>query len=91
MSCPYRKCFSVYCNFCSLTVLFGLGYSEQQPLRLSDAEMEEVIMAVCSEAAASSGPTVSPLSGLPNSQTGKIGGDVADVAASVLIKLLIDM
>ncbi|CAM6094015.1 unnamed protein product [Calypogeia fissa] len=66
-------------------------YSEQQPLRLSDAEMEEVVMAVCSEAAASGGPAVSPLSGLPNSQTGKIGGEAADVAASVLIKLLIDM
>lgn len=77
--------------FGSLTLLLVFGDSEQQPLRLSDAEMEEVVMAVCSEAAASTGPAVSPLSGLPNSQTGKVIGEAADVAASVLIKLLIDM
>jgi hypothetical protein len=53
--------------------------------------MEELVIAVCSEAMGSSGPSVSPLAGLPNSQTGKIGSEAADVAASVLIKLLIDM
>ncbi|OAE25014.1 hypothetical protein AXG93_523s1190 [Marchantia polymorpha subsp. ruderalis] len=65
-------------------------YSEQQPLRLSDAEMEEVISAVCSETSGSSGNTLA-LVPLPNNQGGKLAPEAADVAASVLIKLLIDM
>eukprot|EP00850_Spirogloea_muscicola_P008218 SM000043S15846 [mRNA] locus=s43:484802:492593:+ [translate_table: standard] len=59
-------------------------YSEQQPLRLSETEMEEVILAVCS---ASPGVPGGPhLTG-----HAKLAAEAADVAASVLIKLFIDM
>ncbi|KAL2632070.1 hypothetical protein R1flu_016756 [Riccia fluitans] len=66
-------------------------YSEQQPLRLSNAEMEEVVNAVCSEAAGSNGNASALGPTLSNNQAGKPAPEAADVAASVLIKLLIDM
>jgi hypothetical protein len=64
-------------------------YSEQQPLRLSEAEMEEVVLAMCAEATASGSSATLPLS--VSNQTGKLSVEAADIAASVLIKLLIDM
>ncbi|KAL3689988.1 hypothetical protein R1sor_016297 [Riccia sorocarpa] len=66
-------------------------YSEQHPLRLSNAEMEEVINAVCAEAASSNGNASALVPTLSNNQGGKPAPEAADVAASVLIKLLIDM
>lgn len=63
--------------------------SEQQPLRLSEAEMEEVVLAVCAEATTSGSSATLPLS--VSNQTGKLSVKAADIAASVLIKLLIDM
>ncbi|XP_042476064.1 uncharacterized protein LOC122057826 isoform X2 [Macadamia integrifolia] len=62
-------------------------YSEQQPLRLNDAEVCEVIAAVCSE---TSLPNVNPIlvSSRLSYNTGKPS---MDVAVSVLIKLVIDM
>ncbi|VVA97394.1 unnamed protein product [Arabis nemorensis] len=62
-------------------------YSEQQPLRLNNAEVGEVIAAVCSEASStpSNQMTVSP------QLTSKTGKPSMDVAVSVLIKLVIDM
>ncbi|GBG92191.1 hypothetical protein CBR_g54636 [Chara braunii] len=65
-------------------------YSEQQPLKLSDAEMEEVLGAVCMEATAMAA-TMSGLSSSSGSGTKPLHGESADIAASVLIKLLIDM
>ncbi len=56
-------------------------------MRLSEAEMEEVVLAVCAEAALSGSSGTLPV----GNQTGKLGVEAADVAASVLIKLLIDM
>ncbi|KAJ7548084.1 hypothetical protein O6H91_08G116800 [Diphasiastrum complanatum] len=66
-------------------------YSEQQPLRLSEVEIEEVITAVCSVGASSSSTGLALVPVLPNNQTGNIVLETADIAASVLIKLLIDM
>lgn len=65
--------------------------SEQQPLRLTEVEMEEVIAAVCTEVPGPSlnAPTVGPA--FASNQAGKFGMDAADVAATVLIKLLINM
>ncbi|KAL4188937.1 hypothetical protein AMTRI_Chr08g204570 [Amborella trichopoda] len=62
-------------------------YSEQQPLRLTSAEVEEVIAAVCSEASVSSA-NLMPVSSKLTNYTGK---QTMDVAVSVLIKLVIDM
>lgn len=58
-------------------------------MKLSKAEMEEVVSAVCAEAAASGSAGFTPVQG--SNQSGKLGVEAADVAASVLIKLLIDM
>lgn len=66
-------------------------YSEQQPLRLSTGEVEEVISAVCSEGSMTNTNTMTPMSSLLSNQTGRLAVDTADVAASVLIKLVIDM
>ncbi|KAH9326162.1 hypothetical protein KI387_006340, partial [Taxus chinensis] len=66
-------------------------YSEQQPLRLSAVEVEEVIAAVCSEGSITSTNTMSPMPSLPSNQAGRVTVETADVAASVLIKLVIDM
>lgn len=66
-------------------------YSEQQPLRLSTGEVEEVISAVCSEGSVANTNTVTPMSSLLSNQTGRLAVETADVAASVLIKLVIDM
>lgn len=63
-------------------------YSEQQPLKLSEAEMEEVVSAVCAEAITAGSTASTPAHG---TQAGKVAVEAADVAASVLIKLLIDM
>ncbi|XP_031485176.1 uncharacterized protein LOC116254156 isoform X1 [Nymphaea colorata] len=62
-------------------------YSEQQPLRLSPAEIDEVIAAVCSEVSVTN--TNSTLA--PYRQTSGSGRPITDVAVSVLIKLVIDM
>lgn len=72
----------------TLLIAVACGHSEQQPLRLSEAEMEEVVSAVCLEAAASGSSVSTPAHG---NQTSKLAVEAADVAASVLIKLLIDM
>ncbi|XP_057812898.2 uncharacterized protein LOC131026903 isoform X1 [Cryptomeria japonica] len=66
-------------------------YSEQQPLRLSAVEVEEVIAAVCLEGSITSNNTVSSMPSLPSNQAGRVTVETADVAASVLIKLVIDM
>lgn len=66
-------------------------YSEQQPLRLSTGEVEEVISAVCSEGSVANTNTMTPMSSLLSNQTGRLAVETADVAASVLIKLVIDM
>jgi hypothetical protein len=50
--------------------------------------MEEVVSAVCAEAITSSSTASTPAHG---TQTGKVAVEAADIAASVLIKLLIDM
>uniref|UniRef100_A0A7N0V565 Uncharacterized protein n=1 Tax=Kalanchoe fedtschenkoi TaxID=63787 RepID=A0A7N0V565_KALFE len=62
-------------------------YSEQQFLRLSPAEVCEVIAAVCSEASTQNSISMAVSSRL-NSNDGKPS---MDVAVSVLIKLVIDM
>ncbi|XP_042434126.1 uncharacterized protein LOC122020315 [Zingiber officinale] len=61
-------------------------YSEQQPLRLSFAEIHEVIAEVCRE---SSAPN--PNTNNATSQSNHAGQPATDVAISVLIKLVIDM
>lgn len=50
--------------------------------------MEEVVSAVCAEAVTSGSTASTPAHG---TQAGKVPVEAADVAASVLIKLLIDM
>ncbi|CAN6472476.1 unnamed protein product [Victoria cruziana] len=62
-------------------------YSEQQPLRLSPAEIEEVIAAVCSEISVTNTNSTLAL----YKRTSGSGRSIADVAVSVLIKLVIDM
>ncbi|CAL0308297.1 unnamed protein product [Lupinus luteus] len=62
-------------------------YSEQQPLRLNPAEVHEVIAAVCSEASSPNTSAMTVSSRLSNNS----GKPSMDVAASVLIKLVIDM
>ncbi|CAI5472859.1 unnamed protein product [Closterium sp. Yama58-4] len=72
-------------------------YSEQQPLRLSEGEMEEVMAAVCSVAATAAAGGAggagahgsARLSSPAHHMVPQV--DAADVAASVLIKMLIDM
>ncbi|GJP37788.1 hypothetical protein CLOM_g22200 [Closterium sp. NIES-68] len=72
-------------------------YSEQQPLRLSEGEMEEVMAAVCSVPAATAGGGAggagahgsARLSSPAHHMAPQV--EAADVAASVLIKMLIDM
>lgn len=61
--------------------------SEQQPLRLNPAEVQEVIAAVCSEASSPSTNVMTVSTRLGNSS----GKPSTDVAVSVLIKLVIDM
>ncbi|KAE9615671.1 hypothetical protein Lalb_Chr04g0257821 [Lupinus albus] len=62
-------------------------YSEQQPLRLNPAEVHEVIAAVCSETSSPNTSVMTVSSRLSNNS----GKPSMDVAASVLIKLVIDM
>lgn len=62
-------------------------YSEQQPLRLNPAEVQEVIAAVCSEASSPSTNVMTVSSRLSNNSR----KPSTDVAVSVLIKLVIDM
>lgn len=57
-------------------------YSEQQPLRLNPAEISEVIAEVCLEATSNANQSIAP---------SKSRQPSADVAFSVLIKLVIDM
>eukprot|EP01018_Ginkgo_biloba_P020488 Gb_07792 [translate_table: standard] len=66
-------------------------YSEQQPLRLSSVEVEEVIAAVCSEGSIANANAMTAVPSLMSNQTGRLAVEAADVAASVLIKLVIDM
>ncbi|RAL36992.1 hypothetical protein DM860_003914 [Cuscuta australis] len=61
-------------------------YSEQQPLRLNPTEVCEVIAAVCSETPAPNAYFMTLSSKMNNS-----GKPSIDVAASVLVKLVIDM
>ncbi|XP_074567956.1 uncharacterized protein LOC141824545 isoform X1 [Curcuma longa] len=61
-------------------------YSEQQPLRLSFAEIHEVIAEVCTELTA---PTSSTNNA--TSRSNHAGQPATNVAISVLIKLVIDM
>ncbi|XP_062208222.1 uncharacterized protein LOC133909697 isoform X2 [Phragmites australis] len=61
-------------------------YSEQQPLRLNPAEISEVIAEVCSETTSNANQSVAP-----SRLTTQSRQPSADVAFSVLIKLVIDM
>ncbi|KAK3166632.1 hypothetical protein QOZ80_1AG0048320 [Eleusine coracana subsp. coracana] len=61
-------------------------YSEQQPLRLNPAEISEVIAEVCSESTSNANPSIAP-----SRLTTQNRQPSADVAFSVLIKLVIDM
>ncbi|TVU37068.1 hypothetical protein EJB05_19035 [Eragrostis curvula] len=61
-------------------------YSEQQPLRLNPAEISEVIAEVCSETTSNANPSTAP-----SRLTTQSRQPSADVAFSVLIKLVIDM
>ncbi|KAF0933653.1 hypothetical protein E2562_018886 [Oryza meyeriana var. granulata] len=61
-------------------------YSEQQPLKLNPAEISEVIAEVCSETTSNSN-----LFSAPSRLTTQSRQPSADVAFSVLIKLVIDM
>lgn len=61
--------------------------SDQQPLRLSPAEVREVIAAVCSEISSPNINVMTVSTGLNNSS----GKPPMDVAVNVLIKLVIDM
>ncbi|XP_072984879.1 uncharacterized protein [Typha latifolia] len=61
-------------------------YSEQQPLKLNPAEISEVIAEVCSVSSSTNVKQLSVSSRLTNHS-----GQPADVAFSVLIKLVIDM
>ncbi|RLM62311.1 uncharacterized protein C2845_PM14G11530 [Panicum miliaceum] len=61
-------------------------YSEQQPLRLNPAEISEVIAEVCSEATSNASQSIAPSRLSTQSRQPS-----ADVAFSVLIKLVIDM
>lgn len=61
--------------------------SDQQPLRLSPAEVCEVIAAVCSEISSPNINVMTVSTGLNNSS----GKPPMDVAVNVLIKLVIDM
>lgn len=60
--------------------------SEQQPLRLNPAEISEVIAEVCSEATSNANQ-----SNAPSRLSSQSRQPSADVAFSVLIKLVIDM
>ncbi|GJN16592.1 hypothetical protein PR202_gb03595 [Eleusine coracana subsp. coracana] len=60
--------------------------SEQQPLRLNPAEISEVIAEVCSESTSNANPSIAP-----SRLTTQNRQPSADVAFSVLIKLVIDM
>ncbi|KAH7440215.1 hypothetical protein KP509_04G096700 [Ceratopteris richardii] len=65
-------------------------YSEQQPLRLSNLEIEEVLSAFCVEGSiGSSTPSMARTSQVLH--PGRVSLESADVAGSVLIKLIIDM
>ncbi|KAL6613719.1 hypothetical protein ACP70R_035989 [Stipagrostis hirtigluma subsp. patula] len=61
-------------------------YSEQQPLRLNPAEISEVIAEVCSESTSNANQSITP-----SRLTTQSRQPSADVAFSVLIKLVIDM
>ncbi|KAL6853317.1 hypothetical protein ACP4OV_019346 [Aristida adscensionis] len=61
-------------------------YSEQQPLRLNPAEISEVIGEVCSESTSNANQSIAP-----SRLTTQSRQPSADVAFSVLIKLVIDM
>lgn len=78
-----------FCPIFLLILLFLLIFeclSEQQPLKLNISEIREVIAEVCSE---SSSPITNQLS--TPKIVGNNGQHSSDVAASVLIKLVIDM
>nr|KYP50761.1 hypothetical protein KK1_027451 [Cajanus cajan] len=62
-------------------------YSEQQPLRLNPAEVQDVIAAVCSEASSPNTNVIAASTRLNNNSR----KPSTDVAVSVLIKLVIDM
>lgn len=66
-------------------------YSEQQPLCLSSAEMEEVIAAFCVEGSVIGSNTLGIVPSLPGVPPGRLSLETADVAGSVLIKLIMDM
>lgn len=72
--------------FLHLNVLLCLT-SEQQPLRLNPAEVQDVIAAVCSEAYSPNTNVTTASTRLSNNS----GKPSTDVAVSVLIKLIIDM
>lgn len=60
--------------------------SDQQPLKLSFAEIHEVIAEVCSEST-----SMNTNSASATTRSSHIGQPATDVAISVLIKLVIDM
>lgn len=73
-------------SFLLLLIIILIYASEQQPLKLSLAEIHEVIAEVCSESTTSNANTL-----IATSQSNHISQPATDVAISVLIKLVIDM
>lgn len=71
----------------SLLQNFFLCNSEQQPLRLNQVEVCEVIAAVCSETPS---PNTNHMT-ISSKLSSNSGKPSADVAVSVLVKLVIDM
>src|SRR6185437_1814728 len=70
----------------ALLIMLPSFTSEQQPLRLNPAEISEVIAEVCSEATSNACQSIAPSRLSTQSRQPS-----ADVAFSVLIKLVIDM
>ena len=70
----------------ALLIMLPSFTSEQQPLRLNPAEISEVIAEVCSEATSNASQSIAPSRLSTQSRQPS-----ADVAFSVLIKLVIDM
>lgn len=88
-SCIFMMCHSHSWRFiCMFVLLIMLPSftSEQQPLRLNPAEISEVIAEVCSEATSNASQSIAPSRLSTQSRQPS-----ADVAFSVLIKLVIDM
>ncbi|ONM34168.1 hypothetical protein ZEAMMB73_Zm00001d041953 [Zea mays] len=80
-----QLCLTMYLRLVLLIMLPSFT-SEQQPLRLNPAEISEVIAEVCSEATSNANQLI-----VPSRLSTQSRQPSADVAFSVLIKLVIDM